>query len=274
MKPKIFFVRIVAILFFISVISCDDEKPNLAGDAAIYIGRGVWNDSQTAAINMFQWMGKSVALIDANYVNNNSLDAFKIICIPGGDFYSYSQDISESGKEKIRTFVRNGGGYIGLCGGGYFASKEIYWQGSKLQINSLNLFDGKASGTDNAIVPYPQRNMCEIIIDTTHEITNTIPSPQWMLYYWGAVFTPNSSDVKILGRYSAVNKPAMIAFEYGGGKVFIIGAHPEIDEDSDRDGVVLEDTTINNVRYLGENQLDDKGSDWELMNNVVRWVTK
>lgn len=274
MKPKISFAHIIAVLFFFSTISCDDEKPNLTGDAAIYIGRGVWDDSQTAATNMFKWIGKSVALIDANYINNNSLHAFKIICIPGGDFYSYALDISENGKEKIRAFVRNGGGYIGLCGGGYFASQEIYWQGSKLPINSLKLFDGKASGTENAIVPYPERNMCEIIIDTTDEITSAISSPQWMLYYWGAVFTPNSSNIKILGKYNAVNKPAMIAFEYGSGKVFIIGTHPEIEEDSDRDGVVLEDTTINNVRYLGENQLDDKGSDWELMKNVVRWLMR
>lgn len=53
----------------------------------------------------------------------------------------------------------------------------------------------------------------------------------------------------------------MLAFEYGSGRVFIIGTHPEFEEDSDRDG------------FAPDSTLNDMGSDWELMENAVRWCT-
>lgn len=272
---KNIFVNITLSLFVFFSFSCEEENTNRSADVAIYFGNGVWDESQTAAENMFRWMNLSVALIDAKYINENSLDGFKIICVPGGDMYQYSLDISATGKEKIRSFVINGGGYIGLCGGAYFASKNIRWQGSLLPMQPLALFDGTAEGTIDAIVPYPQRNMCQInLTNVSHPIIDSISSPVWILYYWGAVFTPNSSDVTILGKYAAVDKAAMLSFNYGNGKVFLIGTHPEIEEDSERDGVVLEDTTIAGVRYLGDEQLDDKGSDWDLMKNVVDWILK
>jgi glutamine amidotransferase-like uncharacterized protein len=261
---------LIALSFIVS--DCEDSAPNKSADIAIYSENGVWNNSVIAAENMFHWLGKSVVRINANYVNNNLLTGFQILCVPGGDMYQYSQDISESGKEKIRAFVRNGGGYIGLCGGAYFASKTIIWQGNQLPMTPLGLFDGSAEGNIDAIVPYPQRNMCQVnISDTTHFITDSISSPLWILYYWGPIFTPNSSGVTVLGKYATVDKPAMIAFDYGQGRVFMVGTHPEIDEDSNRDGVILPDTVINGTHYLGEDQLNDRGSDWDLMKNAVEW---
>jgi len=45
----------------------------------------------------------------------------------------------------------------------------------------------------------------------------------------------------------------MLAFDYGLGRVFLIGTHPEIEEDSER---------------------DDQGSDWELIRKAVLWSLK
>jgi hypothetical protein len=51
----------------------------------------------------------------------------------------------------------------------------------------------------------------------------------------------------------------MIAFGHGNGRVFLTGAHPEFEEDSDRDGADFCD------------HLDDRGSDWDLMKKAARW---
>ena len=51
----------------------------------------------------------------------------------------------------------------------------------------------------------------------------------------------------------------MVAFEYGWGRVFLIGPHPEWEEDSDRDG------------FEPWPEHDDRGSDWPLMRNVTYW---
>ena len=129
-------------------------------------------------------MDHSVAFIDANYVNNASLDGFGILCVPGGDMYRYAQDISSVGKEKIRNFVRKGGGYIGICGGAYFASEKVFWQGNQLSMEPLGLFQGVAKGPINEIVPHPNYAMCRIdIADTTHPVTQSEPDSAWILYY-------------------------------------------------------------------------------------------
>jgi len=70
------------------------------------------------------------------------------------------------------------------------------------------------------------------------------------------------NDINILGRYNKGNQPMMLAFEYGEGRVFLIGTHPEIEENSDRDGVDF------------GNELDDKGSDWDLMKKATIWCLK
>lgn len=267
---------IILIVISLQIIGCEKEEKektkDLKADIALYSDKGAWDKSVTALENMFQWMDKSVTKVDAEYINNNSLDDFSIICFPGGDMYEYSQDISASGKEKIREFIRNGGGYIGICGGAYFASETVIWQGNQLPMAPLALYQGTAEGTIDNIIPYPRYGMCKVnIMDTTHFITQSVLNPMWILYYLGPILVPENQDVKILGRYDAVDQPAILTFDFGEGRVFLTGTHPEIEEDSDRDGVIFIDTVIQGTTYLGEDKLDDLGSDWDLMKKATDW---
>ncbi len=102
--------------------------------------------------------------------------------------------------------------------------------------------------------------MCEVnVMDHTHPVTQS-EGPLWVAYCYGPMFLPNEDvDIDVLGEYEIVNQPAMIAFEYGKGRVFIIGTHPEFEEDSERDGLPIED------------ELDDRVSDWGLMKKAVLW---
>lgn len=231
---------------------------------AIYSDKGTWEDSVKATKKMFQWMGYESKLINADSINKKELDNFKILCIPGGDMYQYAQDISSEGKENIRNFISNGGGYIGICGGSYFASEEVIWQENELPMTPLGIFSGTAEGPINEIVTYPDYSMCEVnIVDSTHPVTKSEPDSVSVLYYWGPVLIPDKdNDINILGRYNKGNQPMMLAFEYGEGRVFLIGTHPEIEENSDRDGVDF------------GNELDDKSSDWDLMKKATIWCLK
>jgi len=233
-------------------------------DIAIYSGRGTWQESVQAAKNMFLWMNYTVELVSANYINTIGLGNFRVLCIPGGDMYAYSEDISAKGKENIKSFTNSGGGYIGICGGAYFASEKVIWRGNQLSMTPLELFLGTAEGPIDEIVPYPSYNMCKVnIVSSTHSITQSEPNSSWMLYYWGPALIPNENiDVTILGRYDGGDKAMMLAFNYGQGRVFLIGTHPELEEDSNRDGVDFAD------------ELDDQGSDWELMRKAVLWMMK
>ena len=228
---------------------------------ALYAGGGSDEDCVTATERMFQSMGYAVTRVDADYINSRGLEGFRLLCMPGGDMYQYEQDLASDGTEEIRQFIRNGGGYIGICGGAYFACQEVIWRGTRLPMTCLGLFSGSAEGPIDAIVPYPEYAMCKVdIVDHLHPITRSEPDHAWILYYWGPVLVPNrSATISILGRYDTVDEPAMVAFDYEYGRVFLIGPHPEFEEDSDRDGVSFPD------------QLDDRGSDWDLMQKTCRW---
>ncbi|MGB3479492.1 MAG: BPL-N domain-containing protein [bacterium] len=232
-----------------------------SADIALYSDNGADENCITATKHMFEWMGYSVALIEAETINKGELVNYKLLCVPGGDMYQYGQDISSSGKQNIRDFVAHGGAYIGICGGAYFTGHTVYWQGQQLPMTPLNLFPGTTRGPVDSIAPYPNCIMCRIsIIDTIHPITHAEPDSAWIAYCYGPQLEPDIGvQITVLGEYSLVGTPAIIAFEYDKGRVFIVGTHPEFEEDSDRDGVDAGDS------------FDDKGSDWNLMRNAVLW---
>ena len=254
-------------LLILLTSQCQNQsQPDVTSEAdiALYSDRGVWPESVQAAEKMFEWMGYSTERIDADDIKSGVLTYFKLLCVPGGNMYNYAEDLSSEGVENIRSFVRDGGGYVGICGGAYFAGEKVVWQGTQLPMLSLNFFPGTAQGPYDEIVPYPDSIMCLVnIVDTTHPVTRSEPDSAWILYYWGPALLPDADvDVDTLGKYDVIDEPAILALQYGSGRVFLIGTHPEIEEDSDRDGVTECD------------ELDDRGSDWELMRNATHWCLK
>lgn len=266
-------IRIVlpglAILAAMALTACDDKPgqtvwhiSNKTADVAVYDDRGCWEPSTTASENMFRWMGYSVTRISARYINNADLSGFRLICVPGGNMTNYAEDISPAGKEKMRQFVADGGGYIGLCAGSHFAAERVLWSDDTLPYEWLGLFPGSTTGTIVEIYPYPNYGMCRVnIANDDHYITQpTAGDAMWILYYWGPALLPDpGTDVEVLGRYAVVDLPCMIACEYGQGRVFITGAHPEIEENSDRDST---DAC---------SELDDRESDWDCMKRAAAW---
>jgi len=73
-----------------------------------------------------------------------------------------------------------------------------------------------------------------------------IPYTEEILYYGGPYFTSDTgSQVEILGTYNINGQPAIVAFNYGSGKVVLSGPHPEIGE-----------------------------SNWDLANYMLDWLMK
>jgi glutamine amidotransferase-like uncharacterized protein len=250
-----------AFLSFILITNCVNEK---RADIALYSDQGTNKDCTRATQEMFEWLGYTVELIKADYINKVGLDSFRMLCVPGGDMYQYSLDISLEGKENVRDFIRGGGSYIGICGGAYFTGEKVFWQGYRLPMTPLAIFPGTTQGPINDIAPYPHCVMCEVnIVDSTHPIMQSELDSMWIIYCYGPMLLPKANaDVDILGKYEIVNQPAIIAFEYENGRVFVIGTHPEFEEDSERDGVNFGD------------EFDDRGSDWELMRKAVHWCLR
>jgi glutamine amidotransferase-like uncharacterized protein len=274
LRDGVIFIILAALLVFLligtggketpidEIEHVDEEDLTVETRVAIYSGQGTWNESVVALERLFLWMNLTVELVDAPQINGEGLEGFDIFCVPGGDMYQYSLDISPEGKEKIKEFVLGGGGYLGVCGGAYFAGEEVVWRGDILPMTPLGLYRGTATGPDDRVVPYPGYNMCDVeIMSQGHPITANLSQPCVMLYYWGPVLVPREgSCAEILGVYGGIKLPAMLAIPCGSGRVFLVGCHPEIEEDSLRDGSTFAE------------ELDDRGSDWELLQSAVLWL--
>lgn len=264
--PKKLLVTFLICLFISLLTSgCQSHQvENNTPQIALYSESGADERCILATTRMFEWMDYDVTLLNADSINIISLNRFNLICFPGGDMYQYSQNISADGFEKIRKFIRTGGGYIGICGGAYFTGEKVFWQGNQLPMNSLAIFPGITQGPIDEIAPFPHCKMCKTkIVNTSHPITQTEPDTTWICYCYGPIFLPNEeAEIEILGRYDIGDQPSMVAFEYGMGRVFIIGTHPEFEEDSERDGLPIVE------------EINDYGSDWDLMKKASQWCLK
>lgn len=229
-------------------------------NVAIFAGRRVWYEGKTACLNMFTWMNLSVTFVFADDIRNGSLSNFDLLCMPGGWAYGFYEDLRWDGASKILDFVRRGGAYLGICAGAFYTCDYIVWEGIKYDY-PIGLFPGYGIGPLDEI-PWPNYNITRIdIVNHAHPITSSEPAYEHILYYGGPELHPyEGTEVTILATYNSSGQPAIVAFEYGAGRVFLCGPHPEIEEDSLRDGA-----------SFGE-EFDDQGSDWPLMYETVRWL--
>ncbi len=67
-----------------------------------------------------------------------ALGQFDVVVFPGGSASRQARAIGAAGREAVRRFVRNGGGYLGMCAGAYLASWGYRWS---LGIVDLEVFD-------------------------------------------------------------------------------------------------------------------------------------
>jgi glutamine amidotransferase-like uncharacterized protein len=60
---------------------------------------------------------------------------FDVVIFPGGSGHVQGEALEAAGREQVRAFVRDGGGYVGICAGAYLATTDYAW--------SLHILDAK-----------------------------------------------------------------------------------------------------------------------------------
>ncbi|MFW9913152.1 MAG: BPL-N domain-containing protein [Candidatus Thorarchaeota archaeon] len=270
----------VGVLFLLGMEEPAGEDTELSNvDIAYYNGEGAWRTDEIVLSNMTKWMGCSFTTVRGQDIQGGCLDDYDLLMWPGGHYPAYWDEVGLEGKAEIQEFVSGGGGYLGICAGAYYAADYMVWMDDdaypppeyKVEGDELNLdlFLGVAYGPIFEIAdrPEPGWAMTEInLVDQTHPITESMPNPMTMLYAGGPYLEPyDNASVSILGEYDVTGTVAMVACEYGEGRVFLIGPHGEIEEGSERDG----------WEFPPEDpEPDDVESDWPLYRNVVRWLCK
>lgn len=239
MKNKIIFLFIVIPFFFLSLYSCD-KKDNFQETSTIQIG--LYTDNGAASTvevgKMLNELGFVYSKINKDTILTGKLGMYDLILFPGGDMWVYRTHLTSEGIQKIKEYLRLGGGYIGICAGSYFAANKIIWRGwadeprQNISFTGLGIFSGTADGPVEDFAPTYQDMNCSVNITQDHSITADVPSQLDYLYSFGPKLIPNdNSGVSILGKTAKGDNIVALAFQYEEGRVFLSALHPEFDDD-------------------------------------------
>lgn len=242
---KIISICIVAAISFITswAFAKDVAGASKEGEPktkiAVFVGNGA------RSIGAFRWveiatMAENVEAVpvDGAAIRAGALDGMDVVIMPGGRASLEARDLGAKGREKLKAFIRNGGGYIGTCAGCYLVTQPSpglrkdylglipYRDGTSGGKADINIFfNGKATelaGIKKGVCkvtyaggPVPRHTGKEV--EGSHiEVVGT---------YAGNINASRKS------RKSFAGKPAALAGTCGKGRLFVFTVHPESDVD-------------------------------------------
>ena len=149
-------VKIVCVAALISVVGCltsERVAPSGGADAkplkvAVFVGNGA------RSIGAFRWLeitarAKNVVAmpVDGEAVRSGSLDSADVLVMPGGRAHQEAKSLGPEGRERVKSFVRGGGGYIGTCAGFYLVSQPTKTGVRKDYLGLILFVDTPSGGT-------------------------------------------------------------------------------------------------------------------------------
>ena len=188
--------------------------------------------AKSCLLQTLQSSGQEWQLVSAIEIANGILDTAKILIMPGGADLYFCEKLNGTGNQAIRQFVENGGTYIGICAGAYYACRRIFWAEDEGEAaicgeRELGFYKGSARGP---IYPFIKdinhvQAWCKTVtIDWNGQHIN-------VHYEGGPVFEPDDDcDAIVLARYTDLpNQPAAILqCNVGKGTVILSSPHIEI----------------------------------------------
>lgn len=227
-----------------------DARPGDAPRLAIYNGPGTRNDIFLGLEKLFAQRGTmAVRPVGPADISGGALGQFDVVVFPGGSGSRQARALGDDGRQLVGAFVKEGGGFTGICAGAYLASADYSWS---LKIADVKVIDRK----------HWKRGTGVIRMEMTAAGRPILGGRKTMDIYYanGPLFAPagrdDLPDAAVLARYrteitangpAGVMKdtPAVVAGAFGRGRVVLFGPHPEKDESEEGAEVLL----INAARY-------------------------
>ncbi len=173
---------------------------------------------------------ENVRFCDADDIIGGALnDNVFLLVLPGGADLYYCEKLNGAGNRNIRSYVEQGGNYLGICAGAYYACREIDWhQGDIAGPRELGFFDGAATGPiyeylEDRDIGKSWSHAAHIKYDDGRQKLNALLS-----YSAGPYFSEPSgnSPAKVIARYSD-NRAAILHTKIGQGNAILSGLHIE-----------------------------------------------
>ena len=155
-----------------------------------------------------------------------------VVVFPGGSGSGQSKGLGETGLKRVREFVGQGGGYVGICAGAYLACSNFDWG-----LGILN------AGT---VSPKWRRGQAMLDLEATQDAVPVIGEVEGrfkvrynngpILKPWTRADLPPYTTLTFfrneVAKYGSpegvqVNSPAHVIAPFGKGRVFVSSPHPE-----------------------------------------------
>ena len=176
----------------------------------------------------------SVTRLLADDIREGKHRDFDLVIQPGGSGGGQGRKLGEDGRKAIREYVKDGGGFVGICAGAYLASAHYSW--------SLDILDAKVLDTKHW-----NRGTGTVEISLTDEGQKFLGTREKTLsIYYGQgpllapAERPDIADYELLASFeteiarngapSGVMKgtTAIARGNYGAGRVVCFSPHPEM----------------------------------------------
>jgi glutamine amidotransferase-like uncharacterized protein len=187
--------------------------------------------------------------INARQIRDGKLQDFDLVIFPGGNSKEQSQDLGTKGKTAVRDFVQNGGGYLGICAGGFLATtNDVYGLG----LINARAITGSRYLSGHGYISQSVRGTGNIDLELTdfgQQFLGEVKELRSIYYSSGPIFYPafreDLPDFISLATFRTeitlyeyqkgemIGKPAIIAAPFGKGKVCLISPHFEMSEGYD-----------------------------------------
>ncbi|KAI9259350.1 biotin-protein ligase [Sporodiniella umbellata] len=174
-----------------------------------------------------------------------------MLVLPGGRDIPFCEQLNGAPNARIRRYVEQGGNYLGLCAGSYYASDNIEFEKEHpwmaiVETRELAFYPGLCRGTTYPGFVYNSESGARSVpviveADTLGDLANQ----EIKMYYNGGgyfVHPEKYSNVQVLCRFKehglrCTDEPkgpaAIVLCQVGDGKALLIATHPEYDAHSE-----------------------------------------
>lgn len=201
----------------------------------IYIGQGAGEESVAQAKfsleEYFTPRGIGVGTITTEELLSSPWEGETLLLVmPGGRDIPYCEALHGRGCTRIRAFLEQGGRYLGLCAGAYFAASYCEFdRGMPLEVcgkRELGLFEGRAIGPAYGPGTYVYGSERGARISTLEWKGKTT---SLYTYFNGGCFFDEPVTSEVMARFKDLpdSPPAIVRARIGHGVAVLSGVHPE-----------------------------------------------
>lgn len=174
------------------------------------------------------WLASAEAVIDGRV-----LGLADIFVMPGGADLPYCEKLNGAGNDNIRTYVEEGGTYLGICAGAYYACRRVEYHKDRADEicgnRELAFTKAVARGSLPELAPYYDLTLSSAAITSL----SLADGGQVSAFYHGGPMFVGAPEKDIVARYDGIEgKPAAILkTQFGDGQVILCGVHFEVQEE-------------------------------------------